>query len=364
MNYPNDFTEPPPSVPPSGIPLHIEPYNLNVENQYADRMCFPPPTHAMLPPNFNVPPPTYLPPPTYQPPPVPIYHRPPTNTIPYYPPIKSAIPACQPFFASPPPPPPPVDTNRKPATYQSGEYNRPIRSSPPRSKRHRDDRPELLERQERSSKHRISTEPDRHRSHSQPRHRSEKGSSYSSNSIHRRKERDNEMSERSKSVGLLPRSRDNGSRLSSQRPSHAPPRAERNSSPSSQKRLREEETERSKLLSKWRSNFCETPDEITKKLAQLDNEVEKQCWIRSSPADVYYTRTTANEVEATGTLETLCQLFEDGLVNRGQRARAVKPPYEPATRNKKQRMCRHRCKLNIYFFCIDICTLKKSLERK
>lgn len=103
------------------------------------------------------------------------------------------------------------------------------------------------------------------------------------------------------------------------------------------------ETERDRLLNKWRSNYCETPDDIANKLAQLDSELETKYWIRSSPADIYYKRTTASEVEAMPRLEAMCSLFSEALVNRGIEARAKQKPYEPPPRKKKQRLCRHRC---------------------
>ena len=102
-------------------------------------------------------------------------------------------------------------------------------------------------------------------------------------------------------------------------------------------------TERDRILSKWRSNYCEKAEDITRKLAELDNDEEKECWIRSSPADLYYRRTSGSEVEASARLEGLCTLFNNELVDRAERARQAQPKIEVPPRRRRQRVCRHKC---------------------
>lgn len=108
-------------------------------------------------------------------------------------------------------------------------------------------------------------------------------------------------------------------------------------------------TERDKLLYEWRRNFCETSDDIARKLAELENYEEKEYWIRSSPADVYYTRTGENMV-ATPKLDALCTLFEQELIHRGQILRSAQKPYEPSQKKRKHKVCPHRCELFLVFF--------------
>lgn len=134
---------------------------------------------------------------------------------------------------------------------------------------------------------------------------------------------------------------------------HSSSRTERSSSLSSssasasQKDNRDKtkrpETERDRLLSKWRSNYCETSEDITRKLEQLADNEEKECWIRSSPADIYYKRTSASEIEGTSRLEALCKLFKEELVDRGRLAKEKQPPAETPPRKHRQRICRHKC---------------------
>lgn len=108
-----------------------------------------------------------------------------------------------------------------------------------------------------------------------------------------------------------------------------------------------EPTERARILEKWRSNFCETSEDITRKLEELAEDNEKECWIRSSPADLFYKRTSVNEIEGTARLEALCTLFKNELVERGSRARQSKPMVEEKPKKRKHRVCRHKSKLII-----------------
>ncbi|XP_017471286.1 PREDICTED: ribonuclease 3 isoform X1 [Rhagoletis zephyria] len=105
------------------------------------------------------------------------------------------------------------------------------------------------------------------------------------------------------------------------------------------------ETERDRLLKNWRSNYCETSEDIAEKLAELGEQDEdtRNVWVRSSPADPFYRRTNAsNEVVSTSRLEALCKLFEEKLIQRAERVRKTLPPYEPPTRKSRRRLCKHK----------------------
>lgn len=78
----------------------------------------------------------------------------------------------------------------------------------------------------------------------------------------------------------------------------------------------------------------------------MDNFEEKEYWIRSSPADIYYKRTNGSEVMSSPRLDTLCDLFEQGLLNRAANLRNKLAPYVPPPRKRKAKICRHKC--NIY----------------
>lgn len=102
-------------------------------------------------------------------------------------------------------------------------------------------------------------------------------------------------------------------------------------------------TERDELLVKWRSNYCETTDDITRKLAEMDTNENKDLWIRSSPADVFYKRCENGDIESTNRLDTLCTLFDQELVARGPKIREQQPPYHTPPRKRKHKVCRHKC---------------------
>lgn len=103
-------------------------------------------------------------------------------------------------------------------------------------------------------------------------------------------------------------------------------------------------TERDQLLVKWRSNYCETSDDITRKLSEMDPNENKDLWVRSSPADIYYKRCENGDVESTNRLDTLCTLFDQELVGRGPKIRETQPPYKTPPRKRKHKVCRHKCK--------------------
>lgn len=102
------------------------------------------------------------------------------------------------------------------------------------------------------------------------------------------------------------------------------------------------DSEREAILSKWRKNFCETPEDIRKKLAELTNDEEKTSWVRSSPADLFYRRISDKVVEGTPRLDALCALFDEELIRRSDRVRAKQAPYQPPPRKHKVRICRHK----------------------
>ncbi|XP_055639954.1 ribonuclease 3 [Toxorhynchites rutilus septentrionalis] len=102
------------------------------------------------------------------------------------------------------------------------------------------------------------------------------------------------------------------------------------------------DSERAAILSNWRKNYCETPDDIRRKLAELIRNEEKTSWVRSSPADLFYRRLSDKVVESTQRLDALCGLFETELLERADRARAKQTPYQPPPRKQKVRICRHK----------------------
>lgn len=103
-----------------------------------------------------------------------------------------------------------------------------------------------------------------------------------------------------------------------------------------------QDSEREAILSKWRKNYCETPEDIRRKLAELTNDEDKASWVRSSPADLFYRRVSDKVVEGTPRLDALCVLFDDELIRRAERVRAKQAPYQPPPRKHKVRVCRHK----------------------
>lgn len=102
-------------------------------------------------------------------------------------------------------------------------------------------------------------------------------------------------------------------------------------------------TERERLLKKWRNNYCETSEQISKKLLEMSKDEEQASWIRASPADIHYRRTKDNVVESTPRLDALCTLFDDELLKRAAKTRANQVPYTAPNRRQKIRVCRHKC---------------------
>jgi len=110
-----------------------------------------------------------------------------------------------------------------------------------------------------------------------------------------------------------------------------------------------QESERDQLLAKWRKGYCETSEDIARKLEELANEEFKEVWIRSSPADIYYKRSTSNTItESTTRLDTLCDLFDTELIHRTEKAIAKQKPYLPPSKTRRIRLCRHKSKNYLY----------------
>ncbi|XP_053693070.1 ribonuclease 3 [Sabethes cyaneus] len=146
----------------------------------------------------------------------------------------------------------------------------------------------------------------------------------------RSRSRDRDYSSRYSSVRSNSRKRDS-----------SPPQSENKDRPPRVSRFKLD-SEREAILSKWRKNFCETPEDIRRKLAELTTNEEKSTWVRSSPADLYYRRVSDKVVEGTPRLDALCVLFERELLTRAERARAKQTPYQPPPRKHKIRVCRHK----------------------
>uniref|UniRef100_A0A182QBA2 Ribonuclease 3 n=1 Tax=Anopheles farauti TaxID=69004 RepID=A0A182QBA2_9DIPT len=115
--------------------------------------------------------------------------------------------------------------------------------------------------------------------------------------------------------------------------------SERNGSRHSRFKL---DTERAEILSKWCRNYCETSEDIARKLAEMANDEDRTLWVRSSPAELYYKRVSEKVVESTPRLDALCTLFEEELIRRAERIRATQTPYNPPPRKRKMKMCRHK----------------------
>jgi ribonuclease III len=173
-----------------------------------------------------------------------------------------------------------------------------------RTSSHRDNR---YENDRNYHRRRSSRSPYRHSSYSSSR-RSPSRSSYSSS---RRRSRSSDV--RGKSSDRRAKSKDKNS----------------------------DKSERQQLLEKYRKNFCKTSEDIQKKLEEF--EIVNSSWIRSSPADIYYSRTKDKVVESTARLDALCELFDEKLIQRSAKVREQQDPYNSSSlRKKKVRACRHK----------------------
>lgn len=199
--------------------------------------------------------------------------------------------------------------------YSSRDYNNSSRRSP--------------ERQRESYKRKRS------RSRSNSKASSRRSPNYKSTSSrksppasHRDREREKERNSRSVSHRHSPKRDTRDARESSKQVS-------RRSS-------KDPQTERERLLAKWRKNYCETSEQISKKLQEMASDKEQVSWIRSSPADIFYRRTNGIVVESTSRLDALCTLFNDELLKRSEKIKSTQAPYAAPTRRRKIRVCRHK----------------------
>ncbi|KAH8366956.1 hypothetical protein KR200_006208 [Drosophila serrata] len=106
------------------------------------------------------------------------------------------------------------------------------------------------------------------------------------------------------------------------------------------------ETERDRLLRKWCANYCEKSEDYVKKMNTLrETEPPAESWVRSSPAEPYYERSTGeHEVKGRVRLEKLCDLFDEELLQRADRVRQKLPVYVPPPRKARRRVCKHKHK--------------------
>ncbi|XP_055680066.1 ribonuclease 3 isoform X1 [Lutzomyia longipalpis] len=296
-----------------------------------------------FPPNFNEPPPGYIRFPPINVPPPSVASRFPGSFHPTAPPPgycefqpQSAFPpppvqAVGQYTAPPPPPPPPpapapAVLANQPANYSPGSSHQQVsnplprtsrsssRSSPPSSRRRDSERRKYSERSTRSS-------------------------SYSSSRRSASRSRDYDRRSRNRSR----ESRDDRGRKQQHEEKRRESRERRSHSHGGRAvEPKKKETEREILLAKWRKNYCETSEDIARKLAELADDKEKEHWIRSSPADIYYKRISETVVEATPRLDALCSLFEVELVQRAAKVKETQTPYNPPPRKRKTHFCRHK----------------------
>lgn len=75
-------------------------------------------------------------------------------------------------------------------------------------------------------------------------------------------------------------------------------------------------------------------------------ETEKKVWIRSTPAELFYTRdeNDLKMIRATKRLIKLCDEFNEELLERAGKINALKPKYEPPPRKNRARLCKHKSK--------------------
>jgi ribonuclease III len=225
-----------------------------------------PPPPQSFPPNFSVPPPV----PGCLPPRTPTF-------APKYPPASSN------YHYNPTPPPPPPSSE----SYKKKPWAAPIKSIFSKIA-------ELSKEEKTSSSRRVYDEPS-----SAPPSRRDDRERYYSKSVDREcapsyQSKSYIPERRAQSVVPEKYSQSSSSSHSYNRRHYERPsdnNRERSSSKysSSSDSKGKTESEREQLLAKWRKNFCETSEDIAKKLAELSyDEDEKKVWVRSSPADIFY----------------------------------------------------------------------------
>ncbi|KAF4526532.1 hypothetical protein B566_EDAN005899 [Ephemera danica] len=77
---------------------------------------------------------------------------------------------------------------------------------------------------------------------------------------------------------------------------------------------------------------------------KIPEEPDRKQWIRSTPADLFYTPDVTNPkvMKGTARLEELCVQFKEKLVDRAAKAREGRPVYEPPPRRHKPHL--HKCR--------------------
>lgn len=118
-------------------------------------------------------------------------------------------------------------------------------------------------------------------------------------------------------------------------------RKSREPSRHARKSSKDPQTERERLLVKWRKNYCETSEQISKKLQEMAQNEDQASWIRSSPADIHYRR-AKDVIESTPRLDALCTLFDEELLKRAEKTRSTQTPYNAPNRRRNTRVCRHK----------------------
>lgn len=102
-------------------------------------------------------------------------------------------------------------------------------------------------------------------------------------------------------------------------------------------------TERDKILKNYRQHFCKTENEIVQKLEEFSTEANKDVWVRSSPAEIYYKRVSDKEVNGTPRLERLHTTFDEELVKRADKVKVLqKNQQSPHQRKRQIKICRHK----------------------
>lgn len=141
------------------------------------------------------------------------------------------------------------------------------------------------------------------------------------------------------------KSRPSSSRNSPKRDS----RRSREPSRHTAKSPKEPQTERERLLVKFRKNYCETSEQISRKLLEMGQNEEQASWIRSSPADIHYKR-AKDVIESTPRLDALCTLFDEELLKRAEKKKSAQAPYNAPNRRRNVRVCRHKSESTRTFF--------------
>ncbi|XP_065156894.1 ribonuclease 3 [Atheta coriaria] len=321
--------------------------------------------------NNNYPPPNF----NYPPPNVP-YNYPPNYTGEY--PQDQMFQTGYPPYPEPPPysssvPPPAYNSNYPPPNYYPGqefatnyesnsylqEGPQPQTSGASSSSSYKDQSSQSTKRRYEDRSRSAGESSSRNRSSRSDYYDSRRKAQGSSSSYERNRDsRDYRREERSSSYHkdkysssnkdrdrYMPRSRDSRSSLDGKnRPGYS-----RDTRPLSRDRKDDSLlSERDRILCKWQQNYCETSEQVNKKIQELREnneeflEKENLIWTRTTPSDLFYERCEDNPkiMKATTRLTTLCDLFEENLVKRAEKINAGKPEYIPPPRKNRARLCK------------------------